>query len=537
MADLDFKEILIKEPFKEITPLAGAPRFYEAGQGLSETTDIMLFRAVPQSEFLRQYYPTGHKIYDETIYPDVYREDPDNPGKFYIQPITRVAFAFQQVIATKQVVHLVGNDIQFELAGKTEDEKEELVKNRLLLDFKQGWLDTNMELQFYEAVNSIKITGDAAIVLYFGKDNKPHAKTLSFLNGDKLYPHYDNEGNLTLFARKYFAYDEDGKANTEFVEIWDEKYLYRAKKSVGTLKDNVKNKIKEIFGLSGYSIYEKKEHGFNTIPIAYFRDKHGACWLPAQSTIEQYELSVSYLCENNKANAFPIFYSKGEGVDIVGDMNGSVKAITVSDPSGEIGYLKHGDVSAAFHTQLTLLYNAIYEQTFAVKPPELKSGDLPGVALKLMYSPAIEKAIHDANELLPFINKLVDLVKYAHGYYIGKQASLLELPINAWIEPYVHQNVAELTNNLAMAVQNKFLSKQTASERFTPYAKNDEIQRIIREEKERAKEEAQIQIDIQKEALKLSQKYNATTNLRHIRTTDKNGNHPNENNWNKWNNK
>ena len=313
--------------------------------------------------------------------------------------------------------------------------------------------------------------------------------------------------------------------------------MYRAKKDVGTLKDKIKNKIKEIFGISGYSIYEKKEHWFNTIPIAYFRDKHGACWLPAQSTIEQYELSVSYLCENNKANAFPIFYSKGEGVDIVGDMNGSVKAITVSDPSGEIGYLKHGDVSAAFHTQLTLLYNAIYEQTFAVKPPELKSGDLPGVALKLMYSPAIEKAIHDANELLPFINKLVDLVKYVHGYCIGKQASLLELPINAWIEPYVHQNVAELTNNLAMAVQNKFLSKQTASERFTPYAKNDEIQRIIREEKERAKEEAQIQIDIQKEALKLSQKYNATTNLRHIRTTDKNGNHPNENNWNKWDNK
>ena len=38
--------------------------------------------------------------------------------------------------------------------------------------------------------------------------------------------------------------------------------------------------------------------------------------------------------------------------------------------------------------------------------------------------------------------------------------------------------------NIASAVQNKFLSKQTASERISMYSKNDEFNRLIREYKE-----------------------------------------------------
>lgn len=75
-------------------------------------------------------------------------------------------------------------------------------------------------------------------------------------------------------------------------------------------------------------------------------------------------------------------------------------------------------------------------------------------------------------------------------------ASMTALKINAWIEPYVHQNDTELITNLATAVQNKFLSKQTASERNSKFSKNDEFSRIMREQKEEQQQD--LLIDMQR---------------------------------------
>ena len=51
--------------------------------------------------------------------------------------------------------------------------------------------------------------------------------------------------------------------------------------------------------------------------------------------------------------------------------------------------------------------------------------------------------------------------------------------------------------NLAIGVQNEFLSHQTASERIPKYAKNDEIDRIIREQKQAQQMDLLTQLKIQ----------------------------------------
>lgn len=546
--NLDFRNILVREPFYYVLPkgyLNHVTVF--AGQSVSEPNDRVQMLIVTQADFLRQYYPTGHKINDPVLYPDVYKQDPETK-KWYIQPITRYAFAFQRVIKTKQVVHIVGNDIQFELSGKSGDEATELRNNGLLLDLRQGWLDMDMETVFYEAADAIKTVGDAAVVGYFDAGGRARARTLSYLEGDTLYPHYGSEpGRLELFARKYRDFDEEGNVVTEWVEVWDDTYLYRAKRGISS--SPLIQRIKEVFGLAGFTIVSKQRHGFNFVPVAYYREREGACWAASQDTIEAFEEAFSYFGENNKANAFPLFYVKGERAKLEGDLNGAVKSIAIPDPEGAAGYIQPGDVSASYNTMLTKLYDLIYEQSFAVKPPELKSGDLPGVAIKLLYSPAIEQAIHDANRLASFLHQLVKIVKFAYGWQINKQASLLSLKTNTWIEPYVHQNDTELVTNLASAVQNGFLSKQTASERIPKYAKNDEIDRIMREDLRKRKLDAQDQINLKREQLKLDiEKQRAqarinrqqsgsdvNTGNRRVRTTDHNGNRPGENNWDKWN--
>ena len=498
--NLNYKEILVREPFYEVMPNGyKSHRVVRRGQKVMEPIDKPAMRILTQADFLRMYYPSGHAINDPLLYPDVVKRNPET-GKTYVQPIMRTAFAFQQVITTKQRVHITGNDMQFELSGKVGTDEEEAKKQADFVTFRQGWLDMDMEHLFYE-FTEYKIVGDAAIVGYFDSDGHARARELSYMKGDTLYPHRNSiTGEMELFARKYNDYDEKGNVSTEFVEVWDEKYLYRAKR--GFSKNKVMQRIKEFFGLAGYEVIERKEHGFNFCPVAYFRDEDGACFLPSQSTIETYEEAFSYFCENNRAYAFPIMWSRGDGVTFQPDeITGAVKYIEIEDKDGQVGFMEKTEVSSAFNTQLKLLYDMIYEQSFGVKPPELKSGDLPGVAVKLLFSPAIEKAIHDCQKLQPFINDLVKIVKYAYGFEKDCQASLMALNINAYIEPYIHQNDSELVTNLSVAVQNDFLSHQTASERIPKYARNDEIERIINEDLKKRKLNAQFELEkIQKEA-------------------------------------
>ena len=553
---LNYSEILVKEPFYEVMPKGyKAHRTVYRGQKASEPDDRLQMRILTQADFLRQFYPSGHKIMDPVMFPDIYKYNPET--KTYLrQPVTRTTFAFQRVLYVKQTVHVCGNDIQFELSGKSQNEITELHQQLDMLDFRQGWLDMDMEQHFYEAVSSEKITGDCALVCYYDKQGHAQMRSLSYLNGDTLYPHYDSvTGELNLFARRYSDIDEDGRAVTEWVEVWDDKYLYRAKRGIS--KHNILERIKDIFGLSGYSIVSQEKHGFSFVPVAYYRNPDGPCWIFSQNTIEQYEEAFSYLCESNKAYAFPIMYSKGDGVEFKPDeRTGAVKYIEMTDSDAEAGFLDKTDVAPAFNTQLSIMYDAIFEQSFGVKPPELKSGDLPGVAVKLLYSPAIELAMHDAHKLIPMLNKLVYMVKYAYGYQINRQASLMALKINAWIEPYIHQNDTELMTNLTTGVQNSFISHQTASERASKYTRNDEIDRIMREDMQKRKLDAQTMIDEQRTSMEMEiEKQKVLASLtkgqdintargkgrpnRSGKTWDKNGDNPidDKNNWQKWNSK
>lgn len=540
----NYKEILTREPFYEIMPNGyKSHRTVRRGQKMYEPQDKPLMRLLTQADFLRMYYPSGHAINDPILYPDVVRKNPET-GRTYIQPVMRTAFAFQHVIATKQRVHITGNDIQFELAGKVGTEVEEKRKQLDFVTYRQGWLEMDMENRFYE-FTTYKIVGDAAIVFYFDENGRAKARTLSYMNGDTLYPHRDSiTGKMEVFARKYADYDENGKYSSEYVEIWDDKYMYRARRSIAaTRTQKIIEKIKDLFGISGYEIYEQKEHGYDRCPVAYHRED--PCFLPAQYTIETYEEAFSYFCENNRAYAFPIMWSRGDGVEFKpDDITGAVKYIEIEDKEGAAGFLEKAEVSAAFNTQLKILYDMIYEQTFGVKPPELKSGDLPGVAVKLLFSPAIEQAIHDSQRLQPFLNDCVHFVKYGYGFEKDCQASLLNLQINAWIEPYIHQNDSELMTNLQMGVTNGFISHQTASERAVKYSRNDEIERIMNEDLKKRKRDAEFELEKLKQqtdeeirkakAMGKGQDLN-TGQGRRTRETDSNGNRPNENNWDKWN--
>lgn len=503
--DMDYREVKTKRPWKRIRP-EGYMRgglFRSGSEPLLSNPDS-LFDMVTQADFLKEYYPSGHIINDPVAYPDIYRAEEedvlDGNGestgrkvkRLYKELVPRYSFAFQQIIAVKQIVHLCGNDIQFELTTDNPSDKE----YSTFMALREGWLKKDMEIAFFEGVKSTKITGDGAVAGYMS-DGVFGYKTLSYLNGDTLYPHYDAlTGKLSLFARSYYSYDDSGKKVNEWLEVWDKTYMYRFRRPEQGAKA-VFYKIAGMFGASGYELVEKRPHGFMSVPVAYMRDEGGACWSPSQDSCDGYEMSFSQMAQNNQAFGFPIMYLQGEGPDSMAmehDINGTIKIITGS-PEDKASFLSQPDASESFMKQLDTLYKMIYEQSFAVIPPELKSGDLPAAALKILYSPAYEKAIVDSSEYQNFLNELVEIFMYGYGMEKKMTIDMNNLPVKWWIKPYVHVNDSSIVTDLATSVQNGFLSRQSASERIPMYASPAEWERIVKEEKERQKNDLLYEIN------------------------------------------
>ena len=475
------RSLLIKKPFMRVTSdgLGEHDEEVVGNVGMEKPIyDKIVYRRVTQQDFMRELDPLGHLVYNKEYYPDIWRQD-EETGRWYIEEVPRYAFSFQHIILTKHLTHLCGNDIVFELADKRDDEKSREVLNA----FKRGWAYKNMEVAWYELARSVKATGDGAVIGYIDKGTFGW-RSLSFMNGDVLYPHYDRRtGKLKVFARAYENYDDDGETR-KYVDVWDDTRFYcylQGKSDEETELSLPPSSILNEYDMEDYTLIECTPHGFNKIPVAYHRCDEGACWSRSQEAIDNYEIAFSRLAQSNHNFGLPIMYVKGEGSEELSsaDMSYASKVLLLPQ-GGEAGFLNRQDASSAYKGELDMLETMIYRMSFAVKTPELKSGDLPAAALKMLYSDAYENAMSDTQQFQHAIDDMMDM--FIHGYGIESQMRLQfkNTPIRSYVEVYVHRNVAAEIVDMSSAVQNGYLSKQTASEK-SYYSSPQEWSRILQE--------------------------------------------------------
>lgn len=482
---------------------------------------------VTQSDFLRELHPSGHRIHSQSFYPNIYRvaefTSVDDAGqehvtkRYYEEKVPRIAFAFEKLIALKQTIHICGNDVQFDSTRASDVTDED---KKAIADFRNGWLDKDMEVAFYLLVRSVKRIADGAIVgcMTGGKFEWMH---LCFEKGDRLFPKYNNAGKLELFARLFTEYDENGD-KVRFVEVWDD-HTFTRLKSHSSSSDQATVPSTSVEGstsaddddaiyflgkyvIRGYEIVDAPTaHGFPSIPVAYKRCDNGPAHTDAQDLIEEYEVSFSQMAQNNKAFGEPILVFKGDDINCVpDDLTGSIKTIDV-DSESDVKYLEAQSASESFMKQLETLYKMIFETTSTVIPPkELKSGDLPAAALKILYSPAYEQAIEDTNLFSDVLGDLVEIFKVGYGIETGNLIRFRNMPLKYWLKPYVHINWSAVITDLVASVGSGFLSKQTASERASEYATPDEFSRILAEKQAEMEQELEKQITLEKEKSRLS---------------------------------
>ena len=462
------------------------------------------FAWVPQSEFLRELYPQGHKILNPTVYKNdwiqVKEELPDGTiRKHWVErEVARVPVPFQYVIKTQQLIHLTGNDIVLVNSDVNPKEREK----DWLIRFKQLWRNRNMNMAFFNAVDSEKCTGNTAVAFYFTKPGgkpKVNIKVYSYLDGYTICDTIpsDRDGEPEIQAIKYQSYDADKQQTVQWVDLWDRQRAYRYRKDGSQPK---KNPLDIYQGYDdGYTLISAVEHGYQgQVPVRVKRNRIGACWSPVQYLCDDYEIQASNLCQAARVLPHAVFFIKGGEGDVQTAADGRPTAIVTPDSQADAKFLTPTDTSGASDTALKLLEDKIFLGSFIVKPPEVKSGDLPGIAIKLIYAPSLDKAIADAKEWDPFIDGLVDLFAYGAAVEMG-DSSLAEIGITGFADPYIHQNVAEVVQNLVNAKNGGILSAETGTGK-NPYAESDEYARTQAElNAAREAEERQLARTIQKQ--------------------------------------
>lgn len=580
----NLRALLVKKPFVRIVPNSEDIGKSVVLNNLARKAVLhgkMAYTEVTQEDFLKELDPASHAINDPEIYKN-YRYNKED-GLVYEEDFPRYAFAYQQEILDDRMARTTGNDIQFDLADDITNKNKLDTYNK----FKAGWADKRMENAWHFSIKSDYSTGDVAFVGILSKGVFSW-KVLTFLDGDVLYPHYDRKtGKLNLFARTYSTEDEDGEIRN-YIDVWDDKFFYRlvdfideGNKEVSEDEDaHVLHTLAGDFDTDGYVLEEVTEHGFNEIPVSYHRRDSGPVWTPSQETIEHREAAFSRLAQSNHDFGLPIMFLKGKGKQIkeVATKNMSYASkIFIIPENGEAGFLNRQDASNAYKTELDMLEDKIYSQSMVIKAPELKSGDTPAAAIKLLYSDAYNKALLEIQEYDEFLCKMIDIFKWGYGIESESRIDFMRVHISFYVTPFIPINDTECVTNLSMAVQNGFCSKQTAAERFyfsTPrewerieQEKHDEEAHELLLEEQRLEQQNNANIDMQEELSDIQteaqiQVINAEANVEEDddkngakkvsahkgrvstgrgvgrpRTvgTDKWGNRVNENNWSKFN--
>jgi len=461
------EQIMRKRPFSVPIPpgVVGVNPIINPGQAVSSPILGVQRELRTQSDFLREFYPTSHKINHLKYYPNTMFINRES-GAYQAKVRSRIAIGFQSRILEKRKEALLGNNVGMRLISGSASQK--------MLDtlafFREGWEEKDMEVAVNKAIGGDFLTADTATYVYMD-DGKMRWRTFSYKDGDVLYPHFDTlTGELTLFGRCYHQEDWDGN-NALYLDVVDRTHFvtYRQKEDeVGWTMEG-----------------EPVPHGFPECPVSYHRSDDGPVWSGSQSLIDGYEVAISQFSENNAAYALRILYTLGGDMEVMTNTDGTPNRIDSIDPNAKVGFLEPAQgADGAFAKQLEIMEKNIMRGSFAVETPEIKSGaDMSSRTVKMLFADSYLKALSDSMEYQGFLNRLVRLFKFGYFLEKGRVSDVDSFNVKAYLEPFIFLSENDVIAAIQQLVAAGCMSRKTATELSynIGYSSPDEINRIIQE--------------------------------------------------------
>ena len=473
------EQIMRRKPFAIPIPsgVVGSAPMVTPGTAYLAPMDDVEMELKTQADFVREFYPSSHKINHLKYYPNTMYVNKET-GAYQAKVRSRIAVGFQQYIHLQRKEALLGNNVGMRLvSGGTSQQ----MIDRLSF-FREGWEDKDMEVAVNDAIDRVFSVADVAVYVYMN-DKKVRWRVFSYTDGDTLYPHYDTlTGDITLFGRLYNQSDWDGNVH-RYLDVVDSTHFVTYRE-----KDD-----RDGWEMEGEPI----AHGFPFCPVAYHRNDNGPVWSASQSLIDGWEIALSQFSENNAAYALRILYTLGAEFEMMSNVDGTPARIDSIDPNAKVGFLEPAQgADGAFTAQLALMKKEILRGSFVVETPEIKSGaDISSRTVKMLFADSYMKAMADSMDYQPFLNRIAALFK--HGYFLEKNriTEAESLKVKTYLDPFIFLSENDVIAGIQQLVTCGAMSVKTATELAynIGYSSPDEVRRILQESQDELKAEQQAQ--------------------------------------------
>lgn len=384
---------------------------------------------------------------------------------------------YQEKIVNMAVSFLFGDPVKL-ILGNKEDKYQETFS--LINDV---WRKNKLDYFNRKIARRLFIETKVAELWYvIIDDNKvKHIKValLCKKNGDEIFVHFNENGDLDAFMRRYNIEEIDG-ASHEHIDIYTaEKFIYGVKKD-------------------SWQVIEK-DNIFGKIPVIYY-DQDEPEWTKVQTEIDRTEMLISKFADTNDYFGSPTLKIKGKIKDP--PEKGEVgKLLQFSELKNSEGKIEFGDAEyltwehapEAIELEYKTLKDIIYSIT---STPDLSFSNVKGLtktsgeALKFLFMDAVLKA-KDKEELFgeALIRRINLLKAILSATNVKSKQSLEELDISIKFGDLLPASMTELVKALSTARGGDAIMSQDEAIRQNPLVSDaeEDIKRMEKEKGETSK--------------------------------------------------
>ena len=389
-------------------------------------------------------------------------------------PRCRIAIPVQKLICERDVGFLLSNPVTYNIQGDTDERQQSLFNSVMdvFRDNKMDYFDKRLARELFRCCECAELW--YVIKGENGEADQMRVMLLSPLKGDKLYPHFDNYHRMDGFAREYYVRDEMGSTVLHF-DVYTSSTLYRyaAEQSDGTL-----------------SFIDAKPHGFDRIPVVYYRQDE-TNWNVVQPVIERLEELMSNWGDVNDYFGSPTYFFKGKLKGFA--EKGEVGRIYQGDGDSDMKVISWNSAPESMQKEMANLINIIfsYTQTPDISFENMKTlgNNTSGAAIRLMFTDPHLKAETKEELFGEMFTRRFNVVKSGYALTIGAVPSRIadQLRITPVFTPYIPKNEVEMLQLINLSTQSKQTMSQEDGIRLNPLVSNPEITiKEIRKEQQEA---------------------------------------------------
>jgi len=278
-------------------------------------------------------------------------------------------------------------------------------------------------------------------------------KLLCLKNGDELFPHFDQTGDMDALTRRYTSVTVDAKGvklSSVIIEVYtaDQIVTYRA---IG----------------AGYEV-TTIANPFGKIPAIYYEIDQPD-FADVQGLIEKLEDRLSKFDDTNDYFSSPAVVLKGTvtGMPEKGEVG---KMFEVSENNegkyGDINYLTWDQTPEAMKLEFQMLQDYIdyISDTPNLTPEKMKGiGTFSGAAMRYLFLQASQKAKFNRDILIEGFTRRINLQRLMLSTFDVKyRAEFEKMAVEVIFNDPLPVDENETINNLLASVQGKIMSIETA---------------------------------------------------------------------------